>query len=299
MKNPKKKGHPMPQKELVIAIKGAGEMATAVAWKLFQADFKQIFMLEIQTPLAVRRRVSFCEAVYEGTIMVGGVQAKKVTDINQFAGAWASQCIPILVDPEWRSIDRLQPHVVVDAIIAKKNLGTRRGEAPLVIGLGPGFEAGRDVDRVIETLRGPTLGRVIETGRSEPNTGIPGPIGGFTRERLLRAPCSGIFTAALPLGALIQKNDIIGHVDNQPVISRIDGILRGLIRDNTRVKERLKIGDIDPRGNKESLTAISAKARAIGDGVLEAILHYNLVKEEIITYPGPGSKHEDPSGEMG
>lgn len=205
MKNPKKKGHPMPPplKELVIAVKGAGEMATAVAWKLFQADFRKIFMLEIQTPLAVRRRVSFCEAVYEETIMVAGVQAKRVTDINQFASAWASQCIPILVDPK---------------------------------------------------------------------TGIPGPIGGFTRERLLRAPCSGIFTAAFPLGALIQKNDIIGHVDNQPVIARIDGILRGLIRDNTRVKERLKIGDIDPRGNKESLGSISRKARAIGDGVLEAIL---------------------------
>lgn len=274
MKNPKKKGHPMPPplKELVIAVKGAGEMATAVAWKLFQADFRKIFMLEIETPMAVRRRVSFCEAVYEGTIMVAGVQAKRVTDINQFTGAWASQCIPILVDPKWHSINSLHPHVVVDAIIAKKNLGTQRDDAPLVIGLGPGFEAGRDVDRVIETLRGPTIGSVIENGCSAPNTGIPGPINGFTRERLLRAPCSGIFTAALPLGALIQKNDIIGHVDNQPVIARINGILRGLIRDNTRVKEQLKIGDIDPRGRKEMLGSISRKARAIGDGVLDAIL---------------------------
>lgn len=256
----------------VIAIKGAGEMATAVACKLFQADFRKIFMLEVETPLAVRRRVSFCEAVYEGTIIVEGIQAKRVLDIKEFPGAWANRCIPILVDPEWNSIKRLQPDVVVDAIIAKKNLGTRRGDAPLVIGLGPGFEAGRDVDRVIETLRGPTLGRVIENGCSAPNTGIPSPMGGFTRERLLRAACSGIFTATLPLGVLVQKNDIIGHVDNQPVIARIDGILRGLIRDNTRVKDQLKIGDIDPRGNQETLDSISRKARAIGGGVLEAIL---------------------------
>ncbi|MBU0970607.1 MAG: EF2563 family selenium-dependent molybdenum hydroxylase system protein [Proteobacteria bacterium] len=267
---------PLPIKELVIAIKGAGEMATGIACRLFQANFKHIFMVEIENPMAVRRRVSFCEAIHDGTIEVEGVRATRVLDMNEIPRVWENHCIPVLVDPDWRSIKTIRPQVVVDAIIAKKNLGTRKAEAPLVIGLGPGFEAGLDVHRVIETLRGHNLGRIIDKGCPAPNTGIPGPIGGYTSERVLRAPCLGTFTAVIPIGAMVKKNEIIGHVGNQPVIATIDGILRGLIRDNTRVKAGLKIGDIDPRGNREYLTSISEKARAIGGGVLEAILReYN------------------------
>ncbi len=267
---------PLPITELIIAIKGAGEMATGIATRLFQANFKQIFMVEIENPVAVRRRVSFCEAIHEDRAEVEGVRAKRIENMKDISLAWENNCIPVLVDPDWQSIKTIQPHVVVDAIIAKKNLGTHRNEAPLVIGLGPGFEAGQDVDMVIETLRGHNLGRIIEKGCPAPNTGVPGPIGGFTSERLLRAPCFGIFTAIIPMGAMVKKNDVVGHVGDQPVIAKIDGILRGLIRDNTRVKDRLKIGDIDPRGNKEYVTSISEKARAIGGGVLEAILReYN------------------------
>lgn len=267
---------PLPIKELVIAIKGAGEMATGIATILFQANFKHIFMVEIENPVAVRRKVSFCEAIHEGRVTVEGVGAKRVENMKDISLAWENNCIPVLVDPDWKAIKTIRPQVVVDAIIAKKNLGTHRNEAPLVIGLGPGFEAGQDVHMVIETLRGHNLGRIIEKGSPAPNTGIPGPINGFTSERLLRAPCFGNFTAIIPLGAMVKKNDVVGHVGDQPVIAKIDGILRGLIRDNTRVKDRLKIGDIDPRGNRDYFTSISEKARAIGGGVLEAILReYN------------------------
>jgi len=266
----------LPLTELVIAIKGAGEMATGIATRLFQANFKHIFMVEIENPMAVRRQVSFCEAIHDGTIEVEGVRATRVLDVNEIPIAWENNCIPVLVDPDWKAIETIHPQVVVDAIIAKKNLGTRKEDAPLVIGLGPGFEASIDVHKVIETLRGHNLGRIIEKGCPEPNTGIPGPIGGFTSERLLRAPCFGTFTAIIPLGAMVKKNDLIGHVGNQPLIAKIDGILRGLIRDNTRVKDGLKIGDIDPRGNRDYFTSISEKARAIGGSVLEAILRgYN------------------------
>ncbi|MBU1342360.1 MAG: EF2563 family selenium-dependent molybdenum hydroxylase system protein [Proteobacteria bacterium] len=263
-------------KDLIIAIKGGGEMATGIAWRLFQTNFKQIFMLERKNPMAVRRRVSFCEALHEGTIIVEGVAAKKVSSTDQFVSAWNENRIPILIDPEWTAIKTVQPHVVIDAILAKKNLGTDLLDARLVIGLGPGFEAGKDVHMVIETNRGHNLGKVILKGCPEPNTGIPGSIGGYTRQRVLRSPCAGIFTSSLTIGTPVKKGDVIGHVGNEQVFAEIDGILRGLIRKNTIVTGKLKIGDIDPRGNKNYCDTISEKARAIGGSVLEAVLReYN------------------------
>ncbi|MCK5695611.1 MAG: EF2563 family selenium-dependent molybdenum hydroxylase system protein [Desulfobacula sp.] len=258
--------------ELIIAIKGAGEMATGLACRLFQSNFKNIFMMEIQSPMAVRRQVSFCEAVHDEEIIVEGLKAKKVSDINEIRSAWESNSIPVIVDPAWEFIKAIRPHVVIDAIIAKKNLGTNLSEAPLVIGLGPGFEAGKDVHMAIETNRGHNLGRIILKGCPEPNTGAPGNINGYTIERVLRSPCTGIFTSSLSIGTLVKKNDVIGYVDNQPVITQIDGIIRGQIRNNINVTDKLKIGDIDPRGNVEYCTTISEKARAIGGSVLEAIL---------------------------
>lgn len=262
--------------ELIIGIKGAGEMATGLAWRLFQSNFKHIFMMEIQNPMAVRRRVSFCEAVHDGEIIVEDLKAKKVTTINQIHSAWENNNIPVIVDPDWESIKVIRPHVMIDAIIAKKNLGTSLSDAPLVIGLGPGFEAGKDVHMAIETNRGHNLGRIILKGCPEPNTGAPGNINGYTKERVLRSPCSGIFTSSLTIGTLVKKNDIVGYVDDKPVIALIDGVLRGRIRHNIRVTDKLKIGDIDPRGNRQYCTTISEKARAIGGSVLEAILRkYN------------------------
>ncbi len=265
--------------KLVIGIKGAGEMATGVAVRLFQSNFKNIFMMETAHPQAVRRKVSFCETVYDDHIIVEGVEAKKVIQtlqINDFNIFWDKNQIPVIVDPAWNSIKVIQPDVVIDAIIAKKNLGTNLSDAPLVIGLGPGFNAGKDVHMVIETNRGHNLGRVILKGNPEPNTGVPGNIGGYTRERVLRAPCSGIFRSSLDIGTLVKKNNIVGNVDSKAVIAQIDGVLRGQIRNNTKVKKNSKIGDIDPRANKQYCTTISEKARAIGGSVLEAILkHYN------------------------
>ena len=262
--------------ELIIAVKGAGEMATGVAWRLFQANFKKIFMMEIKNPVAVRRQVSFCEALHDGKIIVEGVEAIKTSLPDDLNAAWSKSFIPVTVDPNWEFIKVIRPHVVVDAIIAKKNLGTNLAEAPLVVGLGPGFEAGKDVHMVIETQRGHNLGRIILNGCAEPNTGEPGNISGYTKERVLRAPCSGRFRSSLTIGSLVKQNDVVGYVNDKPVVAQIGGILRGQIRNNIAVPEQLKIGDIDPRGNQQYCNTISEKARAIGGSVLEAILRkYN------------------------
>lgn len=263
--------------QLVIAIKGAGEMATAIAWRLFQANFKRIFMMETEAPLAVRRLVSFCEAIHDGTAVVEGVEAQRISQVDGVFAAWEKNCIPILVDPGWSALQALAPQVVIDAIIAKKNRGTSLAEAPLVLGLGPGFTAGRDVHMALETNRGHNLGRIMLTGSPEPDTGIPGNISGYTRERVLRAPCAGLFTSPLSIGLTVSKHQVVGTVDQEPVLAQIDGILRGLIRTRTRVTGLQKIGDIDPRGNPEYCNTISEKARAIGGSVLEAILRqYNI-----------------------
>ena len=268
----------MPEKikDLVIAVKGAGEMATGTACRLFQANFKRIFMMETFFPMAVRRRVSFSEAIHDGKILVEGVCAEKVSGTDEFQRVWENHCIPVMTDPAWKSIKEIRPHVVIDAIIAKKNLGTNLSEAPLVIGLGPGFEAGKDVHMAIETNRGHNLGRIILNGCPEPNTGIPGNTGGYTHERVLRAPCKGRFHSVLDIGASLKKGQVAGFVDHTPVKALIDGILRGQIRNNTMVTDKLKIGDIEPRGKLDYCDTISEKARAIGGSVLEAILRkYN------------------------
>ena len=261
-----------PLHKLIIGIKGAGEMATGTACRLFQSNFKQIFMMETVSPLAVRRQVSFCEAIHDGRITVEGVTARKVIHIDEVRTAWDNHTIPVMEDPGWDYIRALHPDVVIDAIIAKKNLGTHMAEASLVISLGPGFEAGRDVHVAIETNRGHTLGRLIFSGGPEPNTGIPGNIGGYTHERVLRAPCEGVFYSDLDIGASVKKGQVVGRVADVPVKAQIDGIIRGQIRHHTQVTRHLKIGDIDPRGNSAYCAMISEKARAIGGSVLEAVL---------------------------
>ncbi len=263
--------------ELIIGVKGAGELASGVACRLFQSNIKNIFMMETKAPLAVRREVSFCEAVHDGKIIVEGVEAIKIDSFDEIHHAWNENKIPVIVDPDWKSIKTLNPDVVVDAIIAKKNLGTSMSEAPLTIGLGPGFEAGKNVHIAVETNRGHNLGRIILKGCPEPNTGIPGSTNGFTHERVLRSPCAGTFRSDLDIGAVVKKGQAIANVNGNDVIAGIDGVLRGQIRNNTEVDIRLKIGDIDPRGEVEYCSTISEKARAIGGSVLEAVLsRYNF-----------------------
>lgn len=258
--------------EMIICIKGAGEIASAVAWRLYMANIRKIFMLEGPRPLAVRRKVSFCEAVYEGTQEVEHVKAVHSNNVDEIKRCWNNSVIAVAVDPTWRLLEQLPANVVVDAILAKKNLGTTMNEAQLVIGLGPGFIAGQDVHMVVETKRGHDLGRIITSGSAESNTGIPGSIEGYTRERVLRAPAEGRFRSKKEIGNHVNKGDIIGKVDNMEVVAGIHGIIRGLIRPNSDVRRGLKIGDIDPRGEKDYCNTISDKARAISGSVLEAIL---------------------------
>jgi xanthine dehydrogenase accessory factor len=261
---------------LTIAVKGAGEIGSAVAWRLFKSNFRKIVMLETDYPLAVRREVSFCEAVHDGQKQVEGITALLAADADEVKKCWAGNNIAVVVDPGWRILEAIRPGVVIDAILAKKNLGTRISDGELVIGLGPGFEAGCDVQIVIETNRGHNLGRVITAGPAAPNTGVPGPIGGYTEERVLRAPADGRFEPRLKIGDSVRKDQIVGAVAGKEVRAKIDGVLRGVIRPTVRVTQGLKIGDVDPRGDAQYCYTISDKARAIGGSVLEAILRkYN------------------------
>jgi xanthine dehydrogenase accessory factor len=257
---------------LTVCIKGAGEMATGIAWRLYQANIRKTAMLELPTPMAVRREVAFSEAVFLGAKVVEGVKAVRVSHMRDFAEAWRLGSIPVLVDPAWETILRLKPLVVVDAILAKRNLGTRMNDAPLVIGLGPGFCAGRDVHMVIETNRGHHLGRVILSGSAEPSTGVPGTIGGYDVARVVRAPAIGVFRTERDIGDFICRGERFGTVEDEEVFSAIDGVIRGLLKSGMMVKKGGKLGDIDPRANIEYCYTISEKARAIAGGVLEAIL---------------------------
>ena len=255
-----------------ILIRGAGEMASAVAWRLHRANLSRICMLELANPLAVRRAVSFSTALETGSHNVDEVVARTAQRAEDIEAAWQDQNIAVVLTNDWQGITSLRPDVLVDATLAKRNLGTSIDQASLVIALGPGFEAGTDCHLVIETNRGHDLGRIIDTGRAEANTGVPGGIDGFTTERVLRAPTTGAFETDLDIGEMVQAGDVIGEVAGLPVTAEIDGVLRGLIRPGTEVGDDLKIGDIDPRGEASYCFTISDKARALSGSVLEGIM---------------------------
>jgi xanthine dehydrogenase accessory factor len=263
--------------KLKVCIKGAGEMASAVAHGLFEANIRRIVMLETYQPLAVRRMVAFSEAIYSKKQMVEGVTAVKAAKTSEIRSAWEKSIIPVISDPEWEIIQKIPFDLIVDCIIAKQNLGTRKKDAPLVIGLGPGFTAGRDVHMVIETNRGHNLGRIIESGTPEPDTKEPGNICGYTVQRLLRAVTGGEFKVQKKICDHVKKGEIIGSIGNQNITAGIDGVIRGLLRSGIRVKKGLKLGDIDPVNNAACCHTISDKARNISGSVLQAVLKkYNL-----------------------
>ena len=265
----------MPVKNLKVLIRGGGELATAMACRLTDSHFK-VIMTEIAKPQAVRRNVSFCEAVYEGKKTVEGKTARLVASAGETRAAWKAGQLALIVDPDVTILSDIKPDIEIDAIIAKKNLGTRITDAELVIGLGIGFEAGKDVHVVIETNRGHNLGRVIREGIAEADTGDPGNIGGYTTERVMRAPSGGTFKTVKKIGDMVKAGDTVALVGKDPVKAAIPGIIRGLLRDGTPVTKGLKVGDVDPRGNKEYCFTISDKGRTISGGVLEAILaHFN------------------------
>jgi len=256
---------------LVILVRGAGEMATGVAHQLASCHFK-VYMTEISNPQAVRREVAFSEAVFNQEKKVEGITAKLVKSPDHIPEVWREGKIPILIDPEARVKDFIKPDVLIDATLAKKNLGTKITDALLVIGLGPGFYAGKDVHLVIETNRGHNLGRIISNGEAEPNTGIPGSIAGYTEERVIRAPKDGSFNALKKIGDGVRANEKVGMIGNVEVRSRIAGVIRGLLRDGTEVWKGMKLGDLDPREIKAHCYTISDKARTISGGALQAIL---------------------------
>jgi len=261
--------------DLVILIRGAGEMATGVAHRLVSCHFK-VCTTETPNPQAVRREVAFSEAVFDQEKKVEGVIAKKIDSPHRIFPVWKDGKIPILIDPEATVKDIIKPDVLIDATLAKKNLGTKMTDAPLVIGLGPGFYAGRDVHLVIETNRGHNLGRIISNGEAEPNTGIPGSIDGYAEERVIRAPKDGKFKALTKIGEGVLADAKVGMIGDVEVRSRIAGVVRGLLRDGTEVWKGMKLGDVDPRGIKGHCYTISDKARTISGGVLQVILeHFN------------------------
>lgn len=261
-----------------IVIRGGGDLATGVAEVLYQSGFK-ILILDIEKPSSIRRSVCFSEAIYDGIIQVENIICKKVENENDIEKCWNEKIIPIMVDEKGEIIKKIKPNVVVDSIIAKKNLGTTKEMAPITIALGDGFEAGKDVDIVVETMRGHNLGRVITSGRAMKNTGIPGEIKGVSKDRVIYSLANGRFSSVKKIGDTVQKDEIIGYVGDVEIRGKISGVLRGIIREGYEVTENMKIGDIDPRiEEKNNCFTISDKARSLGGAVLRAIMF--RLKEE-------------------
>lgn len=262
--------------DIVVVIKGGGEVASAVAHRLSQCHFK-VCLTEQPYPTAINRGVVFCEAVYEGEKEVEGVVARLITSAEDILPTWEENKLPIIVDPQASIVNALHPEVIVDAIMAKENLGTKISDATLVIGLGPGFKAGKDVHVVVETNNSENLGKVILIGEAEANTGIPLSIGGLTEERLLYSPIKGVLRPAREIGDVVAAGDTVAWVGDYPVKAKIDGVLRALLRSGLEVDKQTKLGEVDPRGDKQVCYTIRARMRAIAGGVLEAILmHLNI-----------------------
>ena len=275
-------------KKILIICRGGGDLATGIVHRLFRAGFP-VLVLETDSPAAIRRQVSFSEAVYDGTATVEGVTAERIASANRASVNHVLEegRVPLLVDPEGSSIPLLKPDIVVDAILAKKNLGTAKEMAPLVIGVGPGFTAGEDVDLVVESMRGHNLARIFTTGAALPNTGIPGNIGGFTKERVLHAEAAGYMKNIRQIGDIVEKGEEIARIYEKmtedgtssgsyvSVEASISGIIRGLIREGYHFQKGFKIADIDPRESElANCFTISDKARSIGGSVLEAVCGY-------------------------
>lgn len=261
-----------------VLVRGAGDIATGTIVKLHKSGIK-VLVTECQRPSAIRRQAALCEAVYNGSATVEGVICRKIEDIDEIERCFDRCEVPLLIDEKLDCLEKIKPVAVIDAILAKKNLGTKRDMALVTIAVGPGFVAGNDVDAVIETQRGHNLGRVFYTGSAAPNTGIPGVIAGESIKRVIHAPASGEIKHLVNIGEIVSEGEKIAMIGDTPVIATLDGLLRGLIREGYPVTRGMKIADIDPRKEeKENCVTISDKARCIAGGVLEALIH--LSKEQ-------------------
>ena len=259
----------------VVIIKSGGDIATGVIQKLYRVGFR-VLALEAEKPTSIRRTVCFSEAIYEGKKTVEGITAIHVKNIKEIYDAWEKDFVPVIVDPIGLYVEKIKPLAVVDAILAKKNTGLKREMASITIGIGPGFVAGKDCNVAIESNRGHNMGKLIFEGAAESNTGIPGNIGGYTSDRLLKSPDDGIITVKHDIGDFVKAGEVIAQVNNIDINAKIGGILRGLIRDGTFVTKGFKVGDVDPRVEQlNNFFTISDKAMAIGGAVLEAIMIEN------------------------
>ena len=265
---------------MLVVIRGAGDIASGIALRLYRAGIRLV-LTDLPNPTAVRRTVCFSEAIRLGEVQVEDVAGRLAHNSQEALELTKQGIVPVLADPEGACIAALKPDAVVDAILAKKNLGTHMDMAPAVIAVGPGFTAGVDCHAAVETMRGHTLGRVIYRGSALPNTSIPGLVGGFAGERVLRAPADGILHQLADIGVTVSEGDVVATVEGQPRRCTISGVLRGILPEGTPVFRGMKAGDVDPRGKREYCDTVSDKALAVGGGVLEAVLALSgKLKEE-------------------
>ena len=261
-----------------VLIKGAGDLASGTALRLWHAGY-DVLMTDLPGPTSIRRTVCFSEAIRLGEARVEEITARIAGSASEAISLLGEGILPVLADPETTCLGAVAPDALVDAILAKRNTGTRRDDAPVVIALGPGFTAGEDCDCVIETNRGHTLGRVIRSGQALPNTGVPGEIGGYSAERIIRAPKDGIFRPACAIGDVVEKGQKVAEVDGEPVPALIGGVLRGILPDGAPVFAGMKSGDVDPRCRIGNCFTVSDKSLSIGGGVLEALLSFGVLPD--------------------
>ena len=257
----------------IVIVRGGGDIASGTIQKLYRSGFR-VLVLEVANPTCIRRSVSYSEVVYEKEVVVEEITAVHVDCLSEIQNAWKNKKVPVIIDEEGKYIKKIKPQIVVDAIIAKKNLGTTKDMANITIALGPGFTAGKDVDIVIETKRGHNLGRLILTGQAAANTGTPGNIMGYSKERVIHSARAGIMNNIVEIGDLVDKDEVIAYIGEKPVKATMPGLLRGILRSGSTVPLGLKIADIDPRASEiKHCFTISDKARNIAGGVLEAVFY--------------------------
>ena len=256
----------------MVVIRGGGDLGTGAALRLQRCGWR-VAILEMAQPTVIRRAVAFASAVFEGSIMVEGAIARRAEAVDNLESLWLRGEIPVVVDPHKAALPRLRPHAVVDAILAKRNTGTRIDDAPVVIGIGPGFTVGVNCRAVVESNRGHNLGRVYYEGRAELDTGTPGTLGEQDAKRVLRAPVDGVFVALKRIGDRVTQGEAIGRVGTSLVSSEIDGVLRGVLHDGLKIPAGLKVADVDPRGVVAHCFSVSDKSWAVGGGVVEAVFH--------------------------
>lgn len=259
----------------MVLIRGAGDIASGIALRLYKSGYS-IIMTELEHPTSIRRSVCFSEAVRKGETTVEGIRAIFCNSLSLAFEQIKNNVIPIVIDNEWSREKKYRFDSIVDARLAKINIDTSINDSSVVIGIGPGFTASEDCHAVIETKRGHSLGRVYYNGTAIPNSGIPGDILGFTEERILRSPCSGVFHSIKKIGDYVNRGDVCAYVGNIPVCSNINGVIRGLLPENTTVPQGFKSGDVDPRADISYCYTVSDKALAVAGGVLESLLHFNV-----------------------